>query len=371
MLLLHMADVHLGSAQYNLKERERDVYNAFNEVIEKAIEERVDAVVISGDLFHTPTPTRGLEPVKVAEEGISKLRERGIEVIMIPGDHDKPKRYGLPSIKYVADKTGAKLLLKEVGIKGFEYKGVTFYGAQAPAHGNYEELKALDRIKKPKKSVVLLHLAPCSVFKFGCVEDGLIPKGFSYYAMGHIHAPITNYFEGSPMVFPGSLEVINVDEVKYIREKGAVLVDLSGDEAKILGKIKVNVRPQVIITIRMPLNEKEVLSKLSKVPRGALLHVYVKGKGSYQIEKLKALLSQRDLLAWRLHLVGEEEVKEEISVSEVPTVFEVLKEFYKDEKLASYLSRLFDALSHGEEAEAFKVAEELFKSGLWKGTRKF
>ncbi len=369
MLLLHMADVHLGAAQYNIKERERDVYNAFKEAVEKAIEERVDAVVISGDLFHTPTPTRGLEPVKVAEEEISRLRERGIEVIMIPGDHDKPKRFGLPSIKYVAEKTGAKLLLKEIGLKGVEVKGVTFYGVQAPSHGNYEELKALGKVKKPRKSVALLHLAPCSIFKFGCVDDGLIPKGFSYYAMGHIHAPITSYFEGAPMVFPGSLEVINVEEVKYIDQKGPILVDLSGDEAKVLGRLKVRVRPQAIIRVELPINEKRLLAELRKVPKGSVLHVYVKGKASYQLEKLKALLSQRDLLAARIHFVGEVEEEEEVNVVGVPSLVEVIKQYYKDEKLASYLAQLFEALG-SEGNEALAIAEELFKSGLWKGTRK-
>ncbi len=369
--MLHMADVHLGAAQYNIKEREKDVYKAFREAVEKALEERVDAVVISGDLFHTPTPTRGLEPVKVAEEEISKLREKGIEVIMIPGDHDKPKRFGLPSIKYVADKTGAKLLLKDIGLKGVEVKGVRFYGVQAPAYGNYDELKALGKVKKPRKSVVLLHLAPCSLFRFSCVDDGLIPKGFTYYAMGHIHAPITNYFDNAPMIFPGSLEVINVDEVKYIDEKGPILVDLSGDEAKVLGRIKIRVRPQVILKVDFPLNEKKFLTELSKIPKGSVVHVYAKGSSSYGLEKLKVLLSQRDILTWRIHFVSEKyEEEEEVSVVGVPSVVDVIKRYYKDEKLASHLAQLFEALG-SDSNEALAIAEELFKSGLWKRSRRF
>lgn len=100
--ILHVADVHLGKRQYNLQERELDFYNAFEKSIEIALRERVDAYVVAGDLFDTPVPYTSLQPLRVAVSGFRKLRERGIEVILLPGDHDKPKARGVPSIEFEA-----------------------------------------------------------------------------------------------------------------------------------------------------------------------------------------------------------------------------------------------------------------------------
>ena len=49
---LHMADCHLGYRQYNLRERFNDFGRAFHHVIDVAIREKVDFVLLAGDLFH-------------------------------------------------------------------------------------------------------------------------------------------------------------------------------------------------------------------------------------------------------------------------------------------------------------------------------
>ncbi len=48
---LHMADCHLGYRQYNLRERFNDFGQAFLNVIDTAIAEKVDFVLLAGDLF--------------------------------------------------------------------------------------------------------------------------------------------------------------------------------------------------------------------------------------------------------------------------------------------------------------------------------
>ena len=51
MLISHISDLHLGHAQFNLEEREEDVYQAFNEAIDVSIREGVRLVILAGDLF--------------------------------------------------------------------------------------------------------------------------------------------------------------------------------------------------------------------------------------------------------------------------------------------------------------------------------
>ena len=49
---VHVADLHLGYAQYNLDVRREDFENAFKEVVDKTIELKTDFILIAGDLFH-------------------------------------------------------------------------------------------------------------------------------------------------------------------------------------------------------------------------------------------------------------------------------------------------------------------------------
>jgi len=87
--IAHISDTHLGYRQYNLDDREQGFYDAFNEAIDKAIEERADVLVHSGDLFHSPKP-----PVKalyIFREAIKKLKGK-IKFLTVLGEHDTPKR---------------------------------------------------------------------------------------------------------------------------------------------------------------------------------------------------------------------------------------------------------------------------------------
>ncbi|MGH9910766.1 MAG: metallophosphoesterase, partial [Nitrososphaerales archaeon] len=56
MLIAHISDLHLGYSQFNLEEREEDIYDAFDQAINISIKEGVKLVILAGDLFHMPKP---------------------------------------------------------------------------------------------------------------------------------------------------------------------------------------------------------------------------------------------------------------------------------------------------------------------------
>ncbi len=56
MRFLHVADTHLGHRRWNLPEREKDLYDVFDEVADIAIEEKVDLVLHAGDMFYKSDP---------------------------------------------------------------------------------------------------------------------------------------------------------------------------------------------------------------------------------------------------------------------------------------------------------------------------
>jgi DNA repair exonuclease SbcCD nuclease subunit len=88
--LLHTADVHLGARHADLGEqaaaqRERQ-FAAFRATIDLALDERVDALLIAGDLFDSNTQPR--RSVERAAAELRRLADAAIRTVVIPGTHD-------------------------------------------------------------------------------------------------------------------------------------------------------------------------------------------------------------------------------------------------------------------------------------------
>ena len=88
--LLHTADVHLGARHADLGEqaaaqRERQ-FAAFRASIDLALAEKVDLVLIAGDLFDSNTQPR--RSVERAAAELKRLAEATIRTVIIPGTHD-------------------------------------------------------------------------------------------------------------------------------------------------------------------------------------------------------------------------------------------------------------------------------------------
>jgi DNA repair exonuclease SbcCD nuclease subunit len=83
---VHVADLHLGYAQYNLDQRRQDFDNAFKEVVDKTIELKPDFMLIAGDLFHQPRPSN--VTLETAITNFRRLKEAGIPVLAVDGGHD-------------------------------------------------------------------------------------------------------------------------------------------------------------------------------------------------------------------------------------------------------------------------------------------
>jgi len=84
---IHIADTHLGYEQYGVRERFNDFSRAFWDIVDDALNRRVDFMVIAGDLFNK----RAIDALTLihAIEGLKKLKERGIPVVAIEGNHDR------------------------------------------------------------------------------------------------------------------------------------------------------------------------------------------------------------------------------------------------------------------------------------------
>ncbi len=235
-LILHTSDTHLGYAQFDLLERENDVYEAFNEVIETAVKDRVDAVIHSGDIFHVPKP--GGRPLVKLAEGIKTLADKGIKFYFNFGEHDSNQVWGTPSsylfhklglATYVGD--GNPVIDGDLMIVGFHKR------KKGAIDDLLEAFKTSDRAAEQhpeKKRVAVVHQGLYELHGFaGELTANDLPRHFDYYAMGHLHDHSESRFEqlGGPLCYPGSLDPTDVEGIHEFK-KGFYIVDLSGSEAK-------------------------------------------------------------------------------------------------------------------------------------------
>jgi DNA repair exonuclease SbcCD nuclease subunit len=93
--IIHFSDTHLGHQQYprvdenGLNQRERDLYEAFDAIVDHAIRTKADLVVHAGDLFDGVRPSN--RALAHALEGFLRLSRAGIPAVVIAGNHEHPK----------------------------------------------------------------------------------------------------------------------------------------------------------------------------------------------------------------------------------------------------------------------------------------
>ena len=94
MRFLHTSDWHLGRSLHRADLR--DAQAAFlDHLVETARAERVDAVLVAGDIYDRAIPP--VDAVALYEDALVRLRAAGARVILISGNHDSARRLGVNS----------------------------------------------------------------------------------------------------------------------------------------------------------------------------------------------------------------------------------------------------------------------------------
>jgi len=214
----HMSDVHLGAhREPALRDLERE---CFAEAMDMCVERAVDFVLVSGDLFHVGIPDLGV--VNDAVKKMRELREAGIPIYAIYGSHDyTPTGTSVIDILHTAGMlTNIMRWSMEDGrlrLKTFTdpETGAKLTGIAARKIGlesKYYEILDRESLEKENGFKVFAFHSGITKFKPGhlsemeTVDIEHFPKGFDYYAGGHIHARGEFRLPGYPrVVFPGPL----------------------------------------------------------------------------------------------------------------------------------------------------------------------
>ena len=259
MKFAHLADTHLGYRQYGLFEREKDFYEVFDKVIDKIIEEKVDFVIHSGDLFETARPS----PMALLtfQKGLLKLKGAGIPMYAIAGNHDVVMRKGSIPPHVIFKKLGLKVIsnINPTYMQGDIFiAGLPYYPA---SHGKALKSKLAElseKANKHDKSILVLHQGIDQYFKFNYeLELGEIPDNFNYYALGHIHKYVNDAYGKGRLVYPGSGEIWKTSELADYRVngKGFVVVDMQ-DSKPVVKRVKIDI-PREFIERELNYNDLE------------------------------------------------------------------------------------------------------------------
>ena len=155
------------------------------EMAEKAFQEQVDLVVLAGDLVDSENSVEGI---------VGPFRAKGLEVGVLPGNHE-----GMAEIGFLVEKYGAKNLhgytfkKGEVGIFGCGYSNIGIH--QLSEEDVFKTLKkAHDSLTDVKKKIMITHTHPeNSIIGLGIFPgSGGIRKAINTFnpevhICGHVH----------------------------------------------------------------------------------------------------------------------------------------------------------------------------------------
>lgn len=269
MKILHTSDLHIGKyiGTYDLKE---DTEYVLNQVVDTAIRERVEVVLISGDVFDRPNPSE--EAIKMYVSFLKELLDKNIKVIAISGNHDSGIR--LSAYKDILGKGyfvegEFNSPMRKVSLND-EYGPVNFYMLPfftpfivksnlklEKGLENYDlamdEIIKRENIDTSQRNIILAHQFVAG-FKFGGSEEdfsysngdeknvagvGIISldkfQNFDYVALGHIHKP--QKISRETIRYSGSLLKYKTSEIDG-PDKSVVIIDL-----KEKGNIEVKLDP--------------------------------------------------------------------------------------------------------------------------------
>lgn len=225
---IHTADIHLDSPLKGLEvhddapveEIRGATRRAFDHLIELAIEEDVDFLLIAGDLYDGDWKDYNTGLFFAARMG--RLQKAGIKVFIVSGNHDAAsqitKAMPLPdNVTIFSSKKPASVKIDALGVvihgQSYSRRAVTDnlvfqYPGCDPDYLNIGMLHT-SLTGRPGHA----DYAPCS-------HDELKAKGYDYWALGHVHEREV-VSEDPWTVFPGNIQGRHIKETGT---KGATLV---------------------------------------------------------------------------------------------------------------------------------------------------
>ena len=271
MKILHFADLHLGVESYGhidpatgLPSRLLDFLKALDQVVDYALENRVDLVLFCGDAYKSREPTQTQQ--REFAKRINRLVTNDIPIFLLIGNHDLPNTIGRATTTEIFDTLAVKNVyvsnrpeiyriptnsgtiqivslpwLRRSALLSREgAKNLTFDQINQIAQEKLTNIIADSVLKlNPGLPAILAAHVWVASAQVGSERSMTIGQehalllsnvanpAFDYIALGHIHKQqVLSY--NPPVVYPGSLERLDFSEEED--DKGFYLVEIEPDK---------------------------------------------------------------------------------------------------------------------------------------------
>ncbi len=238
----HLSDIHIGA--FRQPELKGLLLDAFDGAIDRCVREKVEFVVLAGDIFDSNIPD--LASVRRAAAKMKEAADAGVRFYAIYGSHDFSPNYS--SIVDVLDGAGlftkVEVMSKADGKTKLSFlhdpSGTKLCGISGRKLSiDRDEYAVLDKEaleKEPGFKIFVFHGAldetkPASLAQMESMPAANLPSGFSYYAGGHVHSHTLASLPGRPNVaYPGPLfatDYTELLELAHGSQRGFYLVDFA------------------------------------------------------------------------------------------------------------------------------------------------
>ncbi len=253
MRFIHTADWHLGRQLHHV-DLTPDQRIVLDQLVALAAAERVDAVLIAGDIFDRAVPAK--EAVALLDDVLARLvLEVGTQVVLIAGNHDGPERLqfgarlmqgaGLTVVGTCREAISRVELAGGVAAYALPYLDPLEVRAHFPGEEIHDHDAAygclLARLyatrPRDERAVLLAHAfvtggepTPDSAERpLTLGGSGEVARehfaGFSYVALGHLHRPQR---VGETLHYAGSLMKYAIAEAEQRKSVNLVEIDAAG-----------------------------------------------------------------------------------------------------------------------------------------------
>jgi|GEM_PF-425010 len=264
--ILHTADIHLGSKFAFLKEKAPEyrqiLISSLESLYEVATKNKVNVVIIAGDLFDNPYPSA--TTVEIVTNFVDRLTREGIYVVMIPGNHDYLAQGGVyqngdlvgdnSKLIIFNDPNNTKFKIDELNLVVHAKPNNSATSKNSPlpfldkSEGNADPLPSKAGTTDTKvDGYIHVAVAHGSVDVKGKPADNrpisseeIEKSGFHYIALGDWHGSLDVSAGKVKAFYPGSLEPLAIDQKK---SGNVLLVEIAPDATQVktikTGQIKI------------------------------------------------------------------------------------------------------------------------------------
>lgn len=289
MRIAAVGDAHLGrsylplTTEGGVNQREFDFEQSFERAIDLALGQSPDLVVWLGDIFDHPRPT--YRSYRVAQRALARIREHGIQAVVISGNHDTPRLPGTGSpYSALADTFPDMHFAHRLGYERFDLAGLVVHAVpqMMTVEATLEALDEAARQRAPGKTNLLLthpritQLQP----RHADINEIEVDAGrlqSDLVLLGHYH---TFAKVGDAMWYAGSTDTFTFADDPD-RPKGVVVLDTDTGECTHVPLA--GCRPLVTLETVFALGlgpaelQERVAARAAQVPEGAVARLYIDG----------------------------------------------------------------------------------------------